>query len=252
MKNYLTIKGRNHYLCSNIEEVIKRLGYEPNIQQNWRFGNTGDWVSTDDGLFCEVLYRGELKKPNGKTQPYIRTVCGSMLCLDIKQMTGPIAENIYTFGGTNEYRRIMKKKDSTSKEMMFASYVASGENPVDAYLKTYKTDNEKYAKAQSGRLLKTERIQTMIKEEIAKVLEEEGISNNYLIRRFKQVADSAEREGDVLRSLESLSKIAGLFDSHESESKQQLTVWGGFSPEQINAVKGAEPVLAIENHESEE
>ena len=249
MKNYLTIKGRNHYLCSNIEEIINRLGYEPNIQKNWRLGNTGDWVSTDDGLFCEILYRGQLKKPNGKNQPYVRTVCGTMLCIGIKEMTGPIAENIYTFGGTNEYRRIMKKTDSTSKEMMFASFVASGDNPVDAYLKTYKTDNETYAKSQSGRLLRTERIQTMIKEEIAKVLEEEGISHNYLIKRFKQVADSAEREGDVLRSLESLSKIAGLFESTESESKQQLTVWGGFSPEQIKNIKGAEPLLVAENDE---
>ena len=82
----------------------------------------------------------------------------------------------------------------------------------------------------------------MVKEEIAKVLDEEGISHNYLIKRFKQVADSAEREGDVLRSLESLAKIAGLFDSQETE-KQQLTVWQGFSPEQLKAVEDKKPVL---------
>ena len=251
MQNYITIKGRNHYLCSNIEEVIEQLGYEPKIQNNWRLGNAGDWVSTDDGLFCEVLHRGELSRPNGKKDSYIRTVCGTVICNESKEMLGEIADNIYTFSGTNEYRRVMKKTDSTSKEIMFASYVASGDKPVDAYLKTYNTDNPQYAKSQSGRLLKTERIQTMIKEEIAKVLEQEGISNNYLIRRFKQVADSAEKEGDVLRSLESLSKIAGLFDSTESESKQQLTVWGGFSPEQLQAVKGAEPLLVAEKHEGE-
>ena len=82
----------------------------------------------------------------------------------------------------------------------------------------------------------------MVIEEIAKVLDEEGISHNYLIKRFKQVADSAEREGDVLRSLESLAKIAGLFDSQETE-KQQLTVWQGFSPEQLKAVEDKKPVL---------
>jgi hypothetical protein len=87
----------------------------------------------------------------------------------------------------------------------------------------------------------------MVKEEIQAVLEEEGISHNYLIRKFKHVVDNAEKEGDVLRSLESLSKISGLMDSQESESKQQLTVWSGFSPEQIKSVEGVAPLLVAEN-----
>lgn len=218
------------------------LGYEPQIINDWRLGNKGDWVSTDDGMFCEVLHRGELKRPSGKIDCYVRTVCGTHLCKSNNEMIGEIPENIYTFSGTNEYRRFIKKSDANSKELLFAQYVATGQQPVDAYLKTYSTDNKAYAEKQSQRLLKTDRVQNMVKEEIAKVLDEEGISHNYLIKRFKQVADSAEREGDVLRSLESLAKIAGLFDSQETE-KQQLTVWQGFSPEQLKAVEDKKPVL---------
>ena len=247
MKNYITIKGRDHYLCSNIEEVIIKLGYEPSIQTNWRLGNTGDWVSTDDGMFCEVLKRGTLTRPSGKVDDYVRTVCGSHMTKPDKKMYGVIAENIYTFSGTNEYKRFMEKHDASSKEMLFAQYVASGQEPVDAYLKTYSTTNKQYARVQSNRLLKTERVSNMVKQEIQAVLEEEGISHNYLIRRFKDVADNAEREGDVLRSLESLSKISGLMDSQESESKQQLTVWSGFSPEQLEAVKVQQPLLVAES-----
>ena len=236
MDNYITIKGRNYYLCSNIEEVIEKAGFEPKILENWRLGNTGDWVSTDDGLFCQILKRGKLNKPNGGEDFYVRTICGTFLCKPHIEMIGQVAENIYSFGGNNEYRRFMEKKDATSKELLFAQYVAQGEQPVDAYLKTYKSENLAYAKTQANRLMRTERMQKMVKEEIRQVLEEEGISHNYLIKRFKQVADSAEREGDVLRSLESLSKIAGLFDSQESETKQQLTVWQGFTPEQMKAL----------------
>tara|TARA_Y100000361_G_scaffold154352_1_gene179880 strand:- start:2717 stop:3472 length:756 start_codon:yes stop_codon:yes gene_type:complete len=250
MDNYKTIKGRDYYLCSNIEEVKKILGFEPEIIQDWRLGNTGDWVSTDDGLLCEVLKRGELKRPSGKVDEYVRTICGTFLCKPKVEMFGEIAENIYSFGGNNEYRRFMKKKDATSKEVLFAQYVAQGEQPVDAYLKTYKSDNLAYAKTQANRLMRTERMQSMVKEEIRLVLEEEGISHNYLIKRFKQVADSAEREGDVLRSLESLSKIAGLFDSQETETKQQLTVWQGFTPEQMKALgSNAQPVLVGEKED---
>ena len=244
MKNYITIKGRNHYLCSNIEEVIKLLGFEPQIINNWRLGNTGDWVSTDDGLLCEVLYRGKLKKPSGKIDDYVRSVCGTHLCKSDNEMIGEIPENIYTFSGSNEYQRFIKKEGANSKEMLFAQYVATGDEPVDAYLKTYSTTNKAYASKQANKLLKTDRVQNMVKEEIRAVLEEEGISHNYLIKRFKDVADSAERDGDVLRSLESLAKIAGLFDSQDTE-KQQLTVWQGFSPEQLAEVE-KKPLLVAE------
>ncbi len=111
MDNYKTIKGRDYYLCSEIEEVKEKQGYEPEIIQNWRLGNTGDWVSTDDGLFCEVLKRGQLKRPNGKVDDYIRTICGTYLCKESNKMYGEVAENIYSFSGTNEYRRFMDKKD---------------------------------------------------------------------------------------------------------------------------------------------
>lgn len=248
MKNYITIKGRNHYLCSNIDEVITMLGYEPPIQTNWRLGNTGDWVSTDDGMYCEILFRGNLTKPSGKIEEYVRTVCGTHLCKDDKEMIGEIPENIYTFSGSNEYRRFIKKKDANSKELLFAQYVAVGDEPVDAYLKTYRTNNRQYAHSQANRLLKTDRVQTMVKEEVKAVLEEEGISHNYLLKRFKNVADNAEKDGDILRSLESLAKIAGLFDTQDTE-KQQLTVWSGFTPEQLQAVEGKEPLLVGEKSE---
>jgi|TARA_R110002051_G_scaffold19567_2_gene54382 hypothetical protein len=246
MKNCITIKGRNHYLCSNIEEITSSIGFEPEIKENWRLGNTGDWVSTDDGMFCEILARGKLTRPSGKVDEYVRTVCGSHMCNPKKEMYGVIAENIYTFSGTNEYRRFMQKTSANSKEYLFAQYVASGVEPIDAYLKTYSTENKRYAANQANRLLQTERVQTMVKEEIQSALEEEGISHNYLIKRFKEVVDNGERDGDVLRSLESLSKISGLMDSQESESKQQLTVWSGFSPEQLKSVEGEIPLLTAE------
>jgi hypothetical protein len=235
MGNLKTIKGKNHYLYSTIEKFKQKYPRYIKIKK-WRFGNTGDWVLTDDDCVVQVLRRGDITKPAGKKCEYIRTICGSFLISGKKEMYGKIAENIYTFSGTNEYKRFMQTVDATSKEVLFAQYVATGENPVDAYLKTYNTQNEKYAKNQSGRLLKTDRIQKMIREEIRAVLDEESVSLNYIVRRFKQVADESGKDGDVLRSLESLAKIAGMYEVEQSK-QQQLTVWGGFSPEQLKSVK---------------
>ena len=56
------------------------------------------------------------------------------------------------------------------------------------------------------------------------------------ISRYKDIADLAERDSDKLRSLESLTKIAGLFDTEKKQ--EQLTVWTGFTPEQLEAING--------------
>ena len=241
MENFKTIKGKNHYLYSTIEKFKQEYPEYLKIKE-WRFGNTGDWVLTDDDCVVQVLKRGDITKPAGEKCEYVRTICGSYLIKGKKEMYGQIAENIYTFSGTNEYRRFMQSADASSKEVLFAQYVATGEDPVDSYLKIYNTENERYAKTQSGRLLKTDRIQKMIREEIKAVLDEESVSLNYIIRRFKQVADEGQKDGDVLRSLESLAKIAGLYEGKETK-QQQLTVWGGFSPEQLEGVKQEKVLL---------
>ena len=53
---------------------------------------------------------------------------------------------------------------------------------------------------------------------------------------FKDIADISERDSDKLRSLEMLAKISGLFNT--DNSKEQLTVWTGFTPEQLESIKG--------------
>ena len=85
-------------------------------------------------------------------------------------------------------------------------------------------------------LIKTENIQKMVKEEIRAILDEEGVTPQYLIRGYKQVADIAEKDTDRLRSLDSLSKISGLFATGENKT-EELTVWAGFSPEQLESIQ---------------
>ena len=75
-----------------------------------------------------------------------------------------------------------------------------------------------------------------MKDEIKKILDEEGVTAEWIVGRYRDIADLAERESDKLRSLESLSKIAGLFDTEKKQ--EQLTVWTGFTPEQLEAING--------------
>ena len=82
----------------------------------------------------------------------------------------------------------------------------------------------------------------MIKDEIRKCLEDEGVTPQWIIGRYKTIADVAERDNDRLRSLESLSKISGMFEVNEKKT-EQLTVFAGFTPEQLEEVKNGKTEL---------
>ena len=57
----------------------------------------------------------------------------------------------------------------------------------------------------------------------------------------------SERDSDKLRSLESLSKISGLFDTDTKQ--EQLTVWAGFSEEQMEALKDGNKAKLVAHKE---
>ena len=95
--------------------------------------------------------------------------------------------------------------------------------------------------------MKKEEVQTMVKEEIKKVLQEEGITPDWILGKYKDIAEVADKDSDTLRSLESLSKISGLFDTDTKQ--EQLTVWSGFSDEQMEALKDGSKTELIAHKE---
>ena len=90
--------------------------------------------------------------------------------------------------------------------------------------------SEEYIKRKTNSLLKTEEISKMITKERRILLDNEGVTDSWLIERYKTIADVAESDTCKLRSLDSLSKMSGLFDTEEKKS-EKVEIWAGFSPE---------------------
>ena len=244
-----SIKGKEHHLYDSLEE-FKAFCPDKKVSCNWRKGNEGDWVYTDDKFICQILKKSKVSHPGYKTaRTMIRTVCGSYICEQKSHKIlgeNGIAENIYTFSRT--YKAF---KDLNNREFLFASYVASGQDAVKAYKKAYPMakDNQ-YIKNKSKFLLQKEEIRTMVNEEIKKILEEEGVTAEWIIGKYRDIADLSDRDTDKLRSLESLSKISGLF---ETEKKQeQLTVFQGFTPKQLEALQNGKETNMLAHTEKEE
>ena len=236
--DFKQIKNTNHYLYDNIDEFLIQSP-EGVVRHNWRHGDEGEWVYTDDGFVCQILKKSKIKQQN-RSVTCVRTVCGTFLARDRKkEMLGGdgIAENIYTFSGTNVSQKDFNERGRNSRELLFAKYVAGGLGAIESYKKAYpEARSSNYIKNRTDKLLKTETIRKMIDKQIEEILNEEGVTPNWLIERYKTIADLAESDTAKLRSLDSLSKIAGLFDLAEKKS-EQVTIWAGFSPEQLEEVK---------------
>ena len=237
--DYKKVKGVNHYLYDSIQEF--RV-HHPNasLNENWRKAKEGEWVVTDDQNVCQILKCYNLKiNMSKKTTKCVRTVLGTFRIDNMNaKLLGEdgIAENIYTFSRTYKAFKQYQKDGLNPKEFVFARYVAEGMEITQAYKKVFKkSKSSEYIANSAKQLMKKEEVKTMVKEEIKKTLQEEGITPDWILSRYKDLAELAEKDSDKLRSLESLSKIAGLF---ETDTKQeQLTVWAGFSDEQMEALK---------------
>ena len=238
---YKEIKGIKHYLYESID-MFKKINSDVKIVDDWRDGNTGDWVKTDDDYVCQVLKRGTIyEKVDQRSKDFIRTVCGTFIIQKLcHKMFGKygIPENIYSFSGNFKAKNTYQKENKlNNKEFLFARYVAQGLDATEAFKRVYKeAKSETYIQSRTNSLLKKENIRRVVKDEIKKILDEEGVTAEWIVGRYRDIADLAERDSDKLRSLESLSKIAGLFDTEKKQ--EQLTVWTGFTPEQLEAING--------------
>ena len=217
--------------------------YMPNLYltRDWRKGQELDWVLTDDGQVCMVIKRGSLSHGTSKAvkQDYVRTVIGSFLCKPSIKMEGKMRKNMYSFGSRDmtAKERQKERKEPTTSEFLFAKYVAKGDDIVDAFIKAFPTNNRKYAKREAGVLLKTNRVKSLVREEIDKLMNEAEITPLYILEKMKDIIESdGSRDSDKVSLLKELVGIAGMKDTEKKS--ESVTVFQGFSPEQLDAIGG--------------
>jgi hypothetical protein len=236
-----TINGVTKYLFDTIDEFIE---YHPSttVCTDWRHASVDDWIMSDDGQVCQVLYVGLLKKPNRKKDTtFIRTIIGSFVCNPNVTMSGEMRTNMHTFATDGKSPSVRKKErtKATTKEFLFAKYVAKGDDVVDAYMNAFPSKKKSYASSQAKLLLKTDRVKNLIREEVDKHLNEAEITPKYLLEEMRNVIDKTESsDRDKITALTTLMKISGMMDTERKS--ESITLFQGFTKEQLNAIQGPE------------
>jgi hypothetical protein len=111
--------------------------------------------------------------------------------------------------------------------------------PAKAYIKAYPTNNKNYATVMGQRLMKTERVQGAIREEVEGLLDSAGVSKSALIRSANSIAESADSDATRLRDIEYLLGLYGVSPKTEKKS-ESITLFQGFTREQLDAIEAGE------------
>jgi len=229
------------YKVSGIEHKV----YEPDdplpdgviVHTNWREGEPGDWVMANDDCVIQILRRGRMHRTKGKTKirEYVGTCTGTFIVSAKSKMDTSRRENIYSFGGTRHSDDILLDRTNLSTcEHAFVLYLSQGVPMDEAYLKAFPTDNRRYAFSRAKKLIKTERVNTAMKEELKPICEELGIDSKSVLQDIQHASKHSEKEDVRLRALFKLADILDLEDKNETKVTQVTgALFQGFTPDEL-------------------
>ncbi len=238
-----TVRGVDYHVYEN-KKVFRKDYPKIKLLEDWREGNAGDWIVTDDGQVTQIIIRNTMYNTGRKAKnEVVKTLLGMAWVRPDGKLQGKPASSISSFTkrGPKEVRE--KRNKATHDEFMFAQHVSVGVSPVDAYLKTFPTNNPQHADRASRMLLSTKRVQNLVRKEIEEKAHALGISHSWILEQFKDIIEQkGVRDSDKLRALETLAKATGILDTTKStETVALLHQVRDFTREELDSWKEVSP-----------
>ena len=219
------------------EDPVENL----DVVTNWRIGKVGQWVKADDDCIIQILRRGTMHRTKGRIRKkeYVGTCTGTFAVSDKVKMDTSRRINIYSFSGNKKSDDILVDRTELNKyEELFVLYLASGLDAQTAYMKAFPTSNPHYASMKAGKLIKSERVRTSMKEELKPICQELGIDEKYVIKGIKDEAEMAEKSDTKLKALFKLADILDLEDKNQTKVTQLTGVqFKGFLPDDLEVAE---------------
>ena len=236
MREY-RVNSINHIVYDNQEELPESL----HVVDSWKNAEVGDWVKTDDECYIQILRKGKMQASMGRNRVryYVGTCTGTFPTSKTAKMDTSRRNNIYSFGGNNKSDDILiDRKELSGVESLFVLNLAKGMLPKNAYLDAYPTKNERYAHQKSAKLVKTERVQKAMKEEMKPILKKLAVNEEWYVQNMKDMVELGQSESNRLKALIELGDVMDIKDKNSTKVTQiSGAVFKGFSEDLLDEVK---------------
>lgn len=214
----ITRKRRSGHTTHKIytEEEAKEQGID---YVYWKEAEVGDWAITDDGyvMECEKIY-----ETDGKSNQIVLT--GG------RQWNGDSTEiifeknhemGLYTQNNPKHWSELEARRKTTQNAMkvLAASLVTTGKPDYETAAHVYRQDEE-IPVATLKRLLKQERIQKVLRDELQKIYEDEDFNERTVVQELKQLRDEAKEKKDLSNWNRAIETSIDLLDMKPGKEKR--------------------------------
>lgn len=212
-------KGKKRYPIYFLDENPE-VAYKP-----WYEALEGEMCISDDGMISEVIKRSIYKKKDGREQYYIRTPLGSMFFHPKKKLPKfncKDRKTSYTIDGASSFEAESRTQWFKNLAMAHAQTM----NEHESIKMVFGENIGKNKKTKMRRIIRTERFKAMVREELAKLLSDKGITEGSIVDNLNEAMDLAKNKGDIsnlMRGIENLQDMLGMRDKQVVKSTAQLS-----------------------------
>ena len=192
--------------------------------KHWKDAEIGEYGITDDEYVAKVINKKAYPSNHGNDNIYIRYPWGYTFFnpnYPNKKLSAGHRQSNQTFSG-KPHLEVMAGQDLMKN---LATYYALSPN-YDQAIDWAFTDNVSPKKRKKfRRIMKTEVFKNMVKEELQKLLQEHGMTENFTLDLLDETIQLAKDKKDVsnlLKAVDNLQEMHGMKDKHLVKTVDRL------------------------------
>ena len=185
----------------------------------WREADEGEYGLSDDGYVAKVITRS-VYKPNSVyvRYPYGYTFFNPNYASTKLKASGRMANN--TISGKTHWEVLCGQQKLSNLAMAYAQTMDYNK-AMGIVLDNPTSNQERMWK----RRMKTEKFKDMVRDELSKLLQEHGLTEDYTLDLFEETIRKAKDKGDVtnlMRAIENLQDMHGMKDKHLIKTTESI------------------------------
>jgi hypothetical protein len=185
----------------------------------WREANEGEYGISDDNYVAKVISKSIYKS----TSVYVRFPYGYTFFnpkYDSVRLIAAGRKSNTTISGKTNWEVIQNGQTMKNLAMVYAQTM-NFDKTIDHVIDN-PSDNQRIM---WKRRMKKERFKGMVREELQKLLNEHGLTEDYTLDLFERTIETAKNKGDVtnlMRAIENLQDMHGMKDKYLVKTTEQL------------------------------
>ena len=202
------------------EEEASKEGLE---YSHWKDAREGEWALSDDGFVSKVIKRKSYKGTDKIDNVYLRFAWGYTF-YNPRRGGGSLKVKGRKSNTTMTGKRPIEVKAKQKKMQNLAMVYAQTMNTEDTIAKVC-GDVSSNEDRRIKRYMRTEVFKGMVREELAKLLSEHGMSEDYTLDLLSSTIKKAQDKGDVtnlMRAIENLQDMHGMKDKHMEKTVDKI------------------------------